>query len=65
MNVAAPEIAAGEYFWPKLVSGAAIVLDDYGWSGHEDQKKQWNQFAYRYSVPILLLPTGQGLILKP
>lgn len=30
MNAAAPEIAAAEYFWPKMVSGAVIVLDDYG-----------------------------------
>lgn len=30
MNNAAPEIAAGEYLWPRLVAGALVVLDDYG-----------------------------------
>src|SRR5690606_2246179 len=29
MNNVVPEIAAAEYFWDKLVSGAIIVLDDY------------------------------------
>ncbi len=29
MNCAAPEIAAGEFFWDKLVTGAVIVLVDY------------------------------------
>jgi O-methyltransferase len=30
MNCAAPEIAAAEYFWPKLSTGAVMLLDDYG-----------------------------------
>ena len=30
MNAAEPERAAFEYFWDKLVSGAIVVLDDYG-----------------------------------
>ena len=28
MNAAVPEIAAAEYFWPRMSSGAVIVLDD-------------------------------------
>ena len=65
MNVAAPEIAAAEYFWERLVPGAAIVLDDYGWIGHEAQRRAFNQFALERNVPLLCLPTGQGVILKP
>lgn len=34
MNCVVPEIAAAEYFWNRLSSGAIIVLDDYGWTGH-------------------------------
>lgn len=34
MSCAAPEIAAAEYFRDKLVPGAVIVLDDYGWKLH-------------------------------
>jgi hypothetical protein len=65
MNNAAPEIAAAEHFWDRLVPGAAILLDDYGWSQHIVQKRAFDGFASRFGVGILTLPTGQGLILKP
>jgi hypothetical protein len=65
MNSVIPEIAAAEYFWNKLVPGAAIVLDDYGFVGLEEQKYAFNEFAKRKGIPILCLPTGQGLIIKP
>lgn len=65
LNNALPEIAAAEYFWEKLVSGAAMVLDDYGWKQHFVQKQAFDEFAERKGVPILSLPTGQGLMIKP
>lgn len=65
MNAAAPEIAAAEYFWPKMVSGAVIVLDDYGWPGHDVQRREFDRFASRHGVGVLPVPTGQGLIFKP
>lgn len=64
MNCTAPEIAALEYFWPRLVPGAAIVLDDYGFAGHEAQKHAADDFARSRGVEILPLPTGQGLLLR-
>lgn len=65
LNCAEPEIAAAEFFWDKLVSGAVIVLDDYGWAKHIVQKHAFDEFAKQKKVPILSLPTGQGLIIKP
>jgi hypothetical protein len=65
MNCVAPEIAAAEYFWDKLVSGAVMVLDDYGWQSHYEQKLAFDRFAESKGVLVLALPTGQGLILKP
>jgi O-methyltransferase len=65
MNCVEPEIAAAEYFWDKLVNGAVIVLDDYGWSRHIFQKRAFDQFAQHRGVQVLPLPTGQGLIFKP
>lgn len=65
MNCVAPEIAAADFFWDKLVSGAAVILDDYGWAKHILQKHAFDEFARQKGVPILSLPTGQGLILKP
>lgn len=64
MNCVIPEIAAAEYFWDKMVPGAIMVLDDYGWAGHEEQKKAFDEFGKRKGVAILSLPTGQGLIIK-
>lgn len=65
MNNAAPEIAAAEFFWPKLVSGALVVLDDYGHRQHAVQKRAFDAFAQQRGLRILTLPTAQGLILKP
>jgi len=65
MNCAEPEIAAAEFFWDKLVSGAVMVLDDYGWTNHIGQKRAFDNFAIKHNVEILSLPTGQGLIFKP
>ena len=64
MNVAAAEIAAADFLWPRLVPGGLVLLDDYGWAAHVNQKKAWDAWAARNAVMILALPTGQGLIRK-
>jgi hypothetical protein len=65
MNVAAAEMAAAQWLWPRLVPGGLMLLDDYGWAAHVHQKKAWDAFARREGIMILALPTGQGLIVKP
>ncbi len=65
MNVIAPEIAAVNYFWNKVVKGGVILLDDYGFPKHIEQKMAFDQFAKERGVNILSLPTGQGIIFKP
>ena len=65
MNCVAPEIAAANYFWPLLSPGAVVVLDDYGFSSHIQQKLAFDQFAKEKGVDILSLPTGQGIFFKP
>ncbi len=65
MNCAPPEIAAAEYFWPRLVPGALVLLDDYAYHGYRPQKLAMDAFARSKGVAVLALPTGQGLILKP
>lgn len=65
MNCAEPEIAAAEFFWDKLVPGAIMLLDDYGYSDHYlRQKESFDRFARDRGVQVLLLPTGQGMIIK-
>jgi hypothetical protein len=65
MNNYIPEIAAAEFFWPKLVHGAIVLLDDYAYSGFLPQKKAFDIFAKKKGISILSLPTGQGMFIKP
>ena len=64
LNNVVPEIAAAEFFWPHLMPGAIVILDDYGFKKHFEQKKAFDAFAEARNASILTLPTGQGLILK-
>jgi hypothetical protein len=65
MNCVAPELAAAEYFWERMSAGAILLLDDYGFSNHEEQKMGFDAFAAARAVAVLQLPTGQGMIIKP
>lgn len=65
LNVTEAEMAAADFLWPRLVSGGLMLLDDYGWAPHINQKTAWDAWAARAGVMILSLPTGQGLIRKP
>jgi O-methyltransferase len=65
MNVAAPELAALNHFWDRMVPGGVVMLDDYGFSRHINQKLAFDRFARDKGLTILSLPTGQGVILKP
>lgn len=64
MNAMVPEIAALEHFWPLMPNGAVVVMDDYGWPRHHEQKAGFDRFAAASRVNILQLPTGQGVMLK-
>jgi len=65
MNIVLPEIAAITHFWDKLVPGAPVILDDYGWKPYAAQQEAMDDFAASKGVKILTLPTGQGLLIKP
>jgi hypothetical protein len=64
MNIVLPEMAAIEFFWDKLVPGAVVLLDDYGWSTHTEQRVAFDAFARAHGTTILNLPTGQGLLIR-
>jgi len=64
MNNVVPEIAAAEYFWDKIVPGGVILLDDYGFPQHIQQKEAFDRFAEKRNHEILTLPTGQGVIIR-
>lgn len=64
MNCSPPEVAALEYFWDRLNSGAIILLDDYAYAGYESQKDAIDDFAAKRKLCIASLPTGQGLAIR-
>jgi O-methyltransferase len=64
MNCLEPEIAAANYFWDKMVIGGVMILDDYGFPMHIEQKKGFDRWAAQHNQSILCLPTGQGIIIK-
>jgi hypothetical protein len=65
MNHPAPEIAALRFFWPKLVAGAVVLLDDYAYSeAYRSSKTAMDALAVELGFGILTMPTGQGLIIK-
>ena len=65
MNCVQPEMAAIEYFWPKMVRGGVLVHDDYASPVFVNQKNALDDFAARNGVRVLTIPTGQGLLFKP
>jgi hypothetical protein len=65
LNSAEPEVRSLETLWPRLTSGALILLDDYAYVGSETQYVAMNEFARSHNVQILTLATGQGLLIKP
>jgi hypothetical protein len=65
MNCAYPERAALEFFWDRLSSGAMVLLDDYGYYGHDLQADAMDAAARVLGADVLSLPTGQGIIVKP
>jgi hypothetical protein len=64
MNSAAAEIGALEHLFDRMVAGAYLVLDDYGWYAYREQKRVEDPFFRRHGCPVLELPTGQGLVIK-
>lgn len=64
LNSKTYEMQVIERLWPRLSVGGVVLLDDYGFNGHEDQFDAWNDFAESVGHPILQLPSGQGLMVK-
>ena len=64
MNSALAEVGALEYLYDRVVDGGQILLDDYGWLTYREQKAAEDVFFGGYGVPVLELPTGQGLVVK-
>jgi hypothetical protein len=64
LNCSSPEVAALEFFWDRLVTGALVLLDDYAFYGYREQKVAMDALADRLGTMVASLPTGQGLLIR-
>lgn len=64
LNNADAEIGALEVLFDRMVPGAIMVLDDYGWLGYRAQKLAEDPWLEKRGYRVLELPTGQGLLVK-
>jgi hypothetical protein len=65
MNSARPEVAALEVLWDRLVPGALVLMDDYGYREYRHGRAGLGEFFERRAARALQLPTGQGLVIRP
>lgn len=64
LNNADAEIGALEVLFDRMVPGAVLVLDDYGWLGYRAQKLAEDPWFEKRGYRVMELPTGQGLLIK-
>jgi len=65
LNASAPTRAALEFAYPRLVTGGAIVFDDYGWNpGSYEQRDAIERFCGPLPERLIALPSGQALLIK-
>ncbi|MCZ8186591.1 MAG: class I SAM-dependent methyltransferase [Beijerinckiaceae bacterium] len=64
LNNKEAELAALEILFPRIVPGAIIVLDDYGWLGYREQRLAEEPWFAERGCSVLELPTGQGLVIR-
>jgi O-methyltransferase len=64
MNNAAAEVGALEMLWDRMVPGAMLVFDDYGWEAYRAQKLAEDAWLQTRGFQVIELPTGQGFVIK-
>lgn len=53
-----------EFFYPRIVSRGIILMDDYGFSTCPGAKRAADEFFADKAEPILMLTTGQALVIR-
>jgi O-methyltransferase len=58
-------IACCEFFWPRLAHGGAMIFDDYGFYPYRFAiHAAVNEFFSKQNEPVIVLPTGQALVIR-
>jgi hypothetical protein len=63
MNGGLPELAALNFFYPKMVKGGVIYFDDYGW-GYPELRKVVDEFFSDKPETLLHFPSGNSIVIK-
>jgi O-methyltransferase len=53
-----------EFFYPRLVRGGVLLMDDYGFEICPGARQAADEFFAGKPEPVLEIPTGQGLVIK-
>lgn len=64
LNNAQAELGALEVLFERMVPGAVMILDDYGWLAYRQQKMAEDPWFAARGYQVLELPTGQGMLVK-
>lgn len=64
INTAAATSASLEFFYDRLVKGAVVVFDDYGWEKYAALRDRTNSFAAARNALVLPLRCGTGILVK-
>ncbi|MBX5440682.1 MAG: class I SAM-dependent methyltransferase [Solirubrobacteraceae bacterium] len=64
LNAAAPTEHVLVHVLERLAPGGAIVFDDYGWAGYEDQRARIDAVVAGRPEELIALPTGQAVLLR-
>lgn len=59
-----PTLDSLAFFYPRMVKGGFIVMDDYGFKNCPGATRAADELAASHGAEILLLTTGQGVITK-
>ncbi len=59
-----PTYASLDYFFPRVVPGGAIVIDDYGFPAWPGCKTATHAFCEKHGVRVVPLPYGNAVIVK-
>ena len=59
-----PTLDSLEFFYPRMVSGGVIVMDDYGFENCPGANRAAEEFMDNKPEMIIHCPTGQGIIIK-
>jgi O-methyltransferase len=64
VDLAEPTWDSLTFFYPRLVSNGIIVCDDYGFETCPGAREAMDAYFGELNIPIIHLPTGQGLAIK-